>query len=68
MVLPMSVDELYTLLFVNPVFYADYLTKTLKGIGIDNVIDLWLLTLFVEVFVEVEFSVQPFWSWRLIEI
>ena len=68
MVLPMSVDELYTLLFVNPVFYADYLTKTLKGIGIDNGIDFWLLTLFVEVFVEVEFSVQPFWSWRLIEI
>ena len=32
-VLPMSVDELFTLLFTNSTFYMDYLTNTLKSTG-----------------------------------
>lgn len=45
-VLPMSVDDLFTLLFANSTFYLDYLTNTLKSTGMRNAFAVCFVCLF----------------------
>lgn len=43
MVMPMSVDELFTLLFTNSTFYIDFITTTRKCTGIHFCFLNWIM-------------------------